>query len=220
MSTHCGVYRYLTPQPSRSWRFFADTLVSRRGAATVQGEPFHDRSGRAFSRDNSEGTRDHKYALGMSTSKFDDASLPTCSRRVFLEKTLAGIAMLNATAVIAADDLANLDLHEAATLVRQKKVSPVQFARPVSRALKHSIPHSTRSSRSRVNRRSRRPVELRLKCRAGSGEGRFTVSRSLSRICSTPQAFGRRAAARCSRIEFQARMPLSSNGFAMAGPSF
>ena len=36
--------------------------------------------------------------------------------------------MLNATAVTAADDLANLDLHEAATLVRQKKVSPVQLA--------------------------------------------------------------------------------------------
>ena len=63
----------------------------------------------------------------MATSEFDDSSLPTCSRRVFLEKTLVGIAMLNATAVTAADDLANLHLHEAATLVRQKKVSPVQL---------------------------------------------------------------------------------------------
>ena len=74
----------------------------------------------------------------------DVFSHPACSRRVFLEKTLmgaasvargigysarpVGIAMLNATAVTAADDLANLDLHEAATLVRQKKVSPVQLA--------------------------------------------------------------------------------------------
>ena len=38
-----------------------------------------------------------------------------------------GIAMLNAAAVTAADDVANLQLHEAATLVRQKKVSPVQL---------------------------------------------------------------------------------------------
>jgi aspartyl-tRNA(Asn)/glutamyl-tRNA(Gln) amidotransferase subunit A len=64
----------------------------------------------------------------MSEPEFDDSSHPTCSRRVFLEKALAGIAMLNATAVTAADDLANLDLHEAATLVRQKRVSPVQLA--------------------------------------------------------------------------------------------
>ena len=119
----------LTPQLSRSWRFFADTLVYRREEEQqrAEGQRFHDRSGRAFSRDNSEGTRDHKYALGMSTSEFDDSSLPTCSRRVFLEKTLAGIAMLNAATVTAADDLANLQLHEAATLVRQKKVSPVQL---------------------------------------------------------------------------------------------
>ena len=85
--------------------------------------------------------------------------------------------MLNATAVTAADDLANLDLHEAAALVRQKKVSPVSWPRPASRALKHSIPHSTRSSRSRVNLRSRKRVKPRLKCRVGSGEGRFTVFR-------------------------------------------
>jgi aspartyl-tRNA(Asn)/glutamyl-tRNA(Gln) amidotransferase subunit A len=39
-----------------------------------------------------------------------------------------GIAMLNAAVVTAGDDLAKLDLHEAATLVRRKKVSPVQLA--------------------------------------------------------------------------------------------
>ena len=36
--------------------------------------------------------------------------------------------MLNSAAVAAADDLANLELHEAADLVRLKKVSPVQLA--------------------------------------------------------------------------------------------
>jgi aspartyl-tRNA(Asn)/glutamyl-tRNA(Gln) amidotransferase subunit A len=68
---------------------------------------------------------------------------PECSRRAFLEKALMGaasmaggigcaarpidMAMSNAATVAAADDLADLDLHEAATLVRQRKVSPVQL---------------------------------------------------------------------------------------------
>jgi aspartyl-tRNA(Asn)/glutamyl-tRNA(Gln) amidotransferase subunit A len=71
------------------------------------------------------------------------ASSSDCSRRVFLEKALKGaaiatygldyvarpspIAVLNAAQITAADDLAHLDLSAAATLVRQKKISPVQL---------------------------------------------------------------------------------------------
>ena len=165
------------------------------------------------------GTRDHKYALGIR-HRSSTILPPTCSRRAFLEKTLAGIAMLNATAVIAADDLANLDLHAAASLVRQKKVSPVQLAQACLARIEALNPtlnaFITVTGESALAQARQAEAEVQ----SGNGEARFTVSRSLSRICSTPQAFGRRAAARCSRIEFQARMPLSSNGFAMAGPSF
>jgi aspartyl-tRNA(Asn)/glutamyl-tRNA(Gln) amidotransferase subunit A len=75
-----------------------------------------------------------------------DYSVPSseCSRRAFLEKTFMGAAMagamaclvkssgapmLNTAIVSDSDDLANLDLHQAAALVRQKKVSPVQLTR-------------------------------------------------------------------------------------------
>jgi aspartyl-tRNA(Asn)/glutamyl-tRNA(Gln) amidotransferase subunit A len=77
-------------------------------------------------------------------SESDRPSRPSCSRRVFLENTLMGAAslargighsrhpmglvMLNVAHVNAVDDVANLNLHEAATLVRQKKISPVQLA--------------------------------------------------------------------------------------------
>jgi aspartyl-tRNA(Asn)/glutamyl-tRNA(Gln) amidotransferase subunit A len=78
----------------------------------------------------------------MFKPDFDPSSHPAYSRRVFLENALIGAAsiactgysarpvaaaMLNFAAVTAADELANLDLHEAAALVRQKKVSPVQL---------------------------------------------------------------------------------------------
>jgi MinD superfamily P-loop ATPase len=62
---------------------------------------------------------------------------------VFLQKVLAGAAVVaggvgcsarssvlaqsSAAAVTAPDEIAYLDLHEAARLVRQKKVSPVQL---------------------------------------------------------------------------------------------
>ena len=57
----------------------------------------------------------------------DFSSSPACSRRVFLEKAFTGAVMLTSAAVTAADDLLNLTLHEAAILVRQRKVSPVQL---------------------------------------------------------------------------------------------
>ena len=70
------------------------------------------------------------------------SSFGGCSRRVFLEKALAGAAvvatthafdrpicaaMLNAAPASVLGELADLDLHEAAALVRQKKVSPLQL---------------------------------------------------------------------------------------------
>jgi hypothetical protein len=81
-------------------------------------------------------------------SKRDDlasevSSRPQRSRRVFLQKVLAGaagvaggigysarssvLAQSSAAAVTPPDDIAYLDLHEAARLVRQKKVSPVEL---------------------------------------------------------------------------------------------
>jgi hypothetical protein len=71
-----------------------------------------------------------------------DVSGPERSRRVFLQKVLASAASAggigcsarssiipasNTAAVTAPDDIAYLDLHEAARLVQQKKVSPVQL---------------------------------------------------------------------------------------------
>lgn len=71
------------------------------------------------------------------------SSRPQRSRRVFLQKVLAGaagvaggigcsarssvLAQSRAAAVTPPDDIAYLDLHEAARLVRQKKVSPVDL---------------------------------------------------------------------------------------------
>ena len=69
-------------------------------------------------------------------------SSPRCSRRGFLEKTLIGVAgvattrgtdwpisaaMLNAASHTETAELADLTIHEAAGLVRQKKVSPLQL---------------------------------------------------------------------------------------------
>lgn len=131
----------------------------------------------------------------MSKPESDVPFHPACSRRVFLEKTLVGaasvargigysarpigIAMLNAAAVTAADDLANLQLHEAATLVRQKKVSPVQLTQACIARIEALNPRLNAFITSQRNRRSRKRVKPRLNCSVGCGEGRFTVSRSL-----------------------------------------
>ena len=92
---------------------------------------------------------------------------PARSRRVFLQQALAGaasvaggigwsgsasaIAVSNAAPLTAADDLAYLDLDEAAKLVRQKKVSPVQLIQACLtriEALNPTLAHSSPSPRN------------------------------------------------------------------------
>src|SRR5215510_12937340 len=84
----------------------------------------------------------HDCGQPLSESESDISFQSECSRRAFL-KTLVGAAsmagavtyvaspngvtILNAAAVTSPDELAHLDLHQAATMVRQKKVSPVQL---------------------------------------------------------------------------------------------
>ncbi len=78
----------------------------------------------------------------ISKPDSDISSQPECSRRAFLETFVGAATMargvgyisspgsmtaLKAAAVTATDELANLELNQAATLIRQKKVSPVQL---------------------------------------------------------------------------------------------
>jgi hypothetical protein len=163
-----------------------------------------------------------------------EVTLKQWSRRLFIEKAVAGtssavafayrshspaVAASQAASSSASNDLASLDLQEAATLLRQKKVSPVELTRACLSRIEALNPvlnaFITVTAESALAQARVAEGELQRGMFRGPLHGIPVALKDLGDTAGVRTTAG----ARSSRITSPAKMPPLCSGFVTQEPS-